>query len=74
MLRFFGNTGAPDMPSELWLDPIGMEELYRLHDVNSYGQVAPSRRLATAIVVVGQETARDHPEDASRPVEKGPTA
>ena len=65
MLKLFGNSGAPDMPAELWLDSELMQELYRLRDIDGYGKVAPSRLAATAII---QEKATgDYSEDASVP-------
>ena len=61
--RVFGNEVTLDMPSELRVDVQGLQELYRLSDIDRYGKVAPNR-LST-VLIVQDETPRDNPESAS---------
>ena len=71
MLKLFGNSGASDMPAELWLDVELMQELYRLRDIDSYGKVAPSRLAATTIIQ--EEAAGNYSEDTSVRSKQGTT-
>ena len=65
MPRFFGNDVSADLRPELWLDAQRLQELYNLHHVRGYGQVAPN---LGSVVTVQHSTSGHNAED--KPVPK----